>query len=87
MKKVPKGKLITTDTLRKAIAYGKLVEGVDVCKFGKQWVVSMVAMKREYGEPRIYAGRAGKIRSAQKTACPLPYTPVRPPSLWKFKDH
>lgn len=37
-------------TLRKAIAYGKLVDGVDVCKFGKQWVVSMDAMKREYGE-------------------------------------
>ena len=39
-------------TLRKAINYGKLVNGVDVCKFGKQWVVSMSAMKREYGEPR-----------------------------------
>ncbi len=38
-------------TLRKAIAYGKLVNGVDVCKFGKQWVVSIDAMKREYGEP------------------------------------
>ena len=36
-------------TLRKAIAYGKLVNGVDVCKFGKQWVVSIDAMKREYG--------------------------------------
>ena len=30
-------------------AYGKLVDGVDVCKFGKQWVVSMDAMQREYG--------------------------------------
>ena len=39
--------------IRKAITYGKLVEGIDVCKFGKQWVVSMAAMKREYGEPRI----------------------------------
>jgi hypothetical protein len=44
---------LNESTLRKAIAYGKLVEGIDVCKFGKQWVVSMVAMKREYGEPRI----------------------------------
>ena len=44
---------LNESTLRKAIAYGKLVEGVDVCKFGKQWVVSVVAMKREYGEPRI----------------------------------
>ena len=44
---------LNESTLRKAIAYGKLVEGIDVCKFGKQWVVSMVAMKREYGEPKI----------------------------------
>ncbi len=36
-------------TLRKAISYGKLVNGVDVCKFGKQWVVSVDAMNREYG--------------------------------------
>ena len=36
-------------TLRKAVAYGKLVNGVDVCKFGKQWVVSVQAMQREYG--------------------------------------
>ena len=40
-------------TLRKAVSYGKLVNGVDVCKFGKQWVVSMEAMRREYGEPKI----------------------------------
>lgn len=43
---------LNESTLRKAISYGKLVNGVDVCKFGKQWVVSMEAMKREYGEPR-----------------------------------
>ena len=42
---------LNESTLRKAIAYGKLVNGIDVCKFGKQWVVSMEAMKREYGEP------------------------------------
>ena len=42
---------LNESTLRKAIAYGKLVNGVDVCKFGKQWIVSMEAMKREYGEP------------------------------------
>lgn len=42
---------LNESTLRKAITYGKLVNGVDVCKFGKQWVVSMHAMKREYGEP------------------------------------
>ena len=40
---------LNESTLRKAISYGKLVNGVDVCKFGKQWVVSVDAMKREYG--------------------------------------
>ena len=40
---------LNESTLRKAISYGKLVNGVDVCKFGKQWVVSINAMKREYG--------------------------------------
>ena len=44
---------LNESTLRKAITYGKLVDGVDVCKFGKQWVVSMKAMRREYGEPRV----------------------------------
>ena len=42
---------LNESTLRKAISYGKLINGVDVCKFGKQWVVSVDAMKREYGEP------------------------------------
>ncbi len=41
---------LNESTLRKAISYGKLVNGVDVCKFGKQWVVSVEAMNREYGE-------------------------------------
>ena len=40
---------LNESTLRKAITYGKLVNGVDVCKFGKQWVVSVEAMKRDYG--------------------------------------
>ena len=40
---------LNESTLRKAISYGKLVNGVDVCKFGKQWVVSIDAIKREYG--------------------------------------
>ena len=43
---------LNDSTLRKAITYGKLVNGVDVCKFGKQWVISSEAMKREYGEPK-----------------------------------
>lgn len=41
---------LNESTLRKAIAYGKLINGVDVCKFGKQWVVSIDAMRREYGD-------------------------------------
>ena len=41
---------LNESTLRKAISYGKLVNGVDVCKFGKQWVVSIDAMQREYGQ-------------------------------------
>lgn len=40
---------LNESTLRKAISYGKLVNGVDVCKFGKQWVISASAMTREYG--------------------------------------
>lgn len=43
---------LNESTLRKAISYGKLVNGVDACKYGKQWVISTEAMKREYGEPR-----------------------------------
>lgn len=41
---------LNESTLRKAIAYGKLINGIDACKFGKQWVISVEAMKREYGE-------------------------------------
>ena len=43
---------LNESTLRKAIAYGKLVNGVDACKYGKQWVVSAEAMHREYGKPK-----------------------------------
>ena len=43
---------LNESTLRKAIAYGKLKNGVDVCKFGKQWVISAEAMQREYGHGR-----------------------------------
>ena len=43
---------LNESTLRKAIAYGRLVNGIDVCKFGKQWVITIDAMRREYGEPQ-----------------------------------
>ena len=42
---------LSESTLRKAVAYGKIVPGVDARKYGKQWVVSRDAMDREYGEP------------------------------------
>jgi len=40
---------LNESTLRKAIASGRLQKGVDVCKFGKQWVITLKAMEREYG--------------------------------------
>ena len=43
---------LSESALRKAVAYRKLVEGVDVQKFGKQWIVTLDAMRREYGDPR-----------------------------------
>lgn len=42
---------LSESTLRKAVSYGKFVKGIDVCKYGKQWLISLSAMKREYGEP------------------------------------
>ncbi len=44
---------LNESTLRKAISYGKLVNGIDACKYGKQWVISTAAMKREYGSPKL----------------------------------
>lgn len=37
-------------TLRKAVASGKLIEGEDVKKFGKQWVITTDAMEKIYGK-------------------------------------
>ncbi len=42
---------LNESTLRKAIEYGKLQVGADVQKFGKQWVITETAMRREYGLP------------------------------------
>ena len=41
---------LNESTLRKSISYGKLQEGIDVMKYGKQWVITTEAMFREYGE-------------------------------------
>lgn len=40
---------LNESTLRKAASYDKLIDGIDVSKYGKQWVVTMKAMEREYG--------------------------------------
>lgn len=47
---------LNESTLRKAISYGKLKEGIDAQKFGKQWLITENAMLREYGEPKQKAG-------------------------------
>jgi len=44
---------LNESTLRKAVVYGKLKNGIDVQKFGKQWVVLKSAMIREYGKEAI----------------------------------
>lgn len=49
---------LSESALRKAVSYGKIVPGVDARKYGKQWVVTSRAMRREYGEPTD-VGRAG----------------------------
>lgn len=43
---------LNESTLRKAVAYGKLIPDIDCKKFGKQWIVTKTAMIREYGEPK-----------------------------------
>lgn len=39
---------LNESTLRKAVEYGKLVPGIDVCNLGKQWVITHDALEREY---------------------------------------
>ena len=46
---------LNESTLRKAISYGKLKVGFDVCNYGKQWVVTHEAMIREYGIPEPWS--------------------------------
>lgn len=41
---------LNESTLRKAVSYGKFQEGIDIKKFGKQWVITREAMEREYGK-------------------------------------
>ena len=57
---------IDQSTLRKAVANNKLIEGRDCRKFGKQWVVTVDAMIREYG------GRIKWANFAETHRIPLP---------------
>ena len=50
---------IDESTIRKAIAAGRLYEGLDCRKFGKQWVVTVDAMARVFN----------------RTACKYDYMP------------
>lgn len=43
---------LNESTLRKAVSYGKLKNGIDIVKYGKQWIVTKDAMVREYGQPQ-----------------------------------
>lgn len=40
--------MVDSSAIRKAIAAGRLQPGKDCCKFGKQWVVTVDAMAREF---------------------------------------
>lgn len=56
-------------TLRKAVATGKLKAGVDCKKFGKQWVIHVSAMAREYGgfqKLSIYKARLKKAEQERR---------------------
>ena len=44
---------LSESTLRKAVAYGKIVPGVDARKYGKQWIANRDTMMREYGNPCV----------------------------------
>lgn len=40
---------IDDSTLRKAVTSGKIIEGKDAKKFGKQWIITTEAMERIFG--------------------------------------
>ncbi len=43
---------IDDSTLRKAVSNGRLVENIDIKKFGKQWVVTENSMRSIFGETK-----------------------------------
>lgn len=64
---------LSESTLRKAISYGKLISGVDARKYGKQWIVTEVAMRREYGDPVLKAEPFDNEVDATKFASDLSF--------------
>lgn len=42
---------LSESTLRRAVLDKRLTEGVEIRKFGKQWVITREAMERHYGKP------------------------------------
>lgn len=42
---------LNESTLRKAVATGRLIEGIDCKHLGKQWITTIDVMQRLYGEP------------------------------------
>ncbi len=58
---------VDESTLRKAVANGRLKEGHDCRKFGKQWVVTVKAMAREFrGGLSPYSVFLVNLRKARK---------------------
>lgn len=53
---------IDDSTIRKAIEFGRLVDGDDCCKFGKQWVVTWSAMIKVFG----HKYDSGKLRELSR---------------------
>ncbi|MCQ2404030.1 MAG: hypothetical protein MJ202_09930, partial [Lentisphaeria bacterium] len=47
----------------------KLVNGVDACKYGKQWVVTTAAMQREYGQPKTERPSPERMESTPEQEC------------------
>lgn len=40
---------IDESTLRKAVSDGRFVVGIDIMKFGKQWIITLKAMEKHFG--------------------------------------
>lgn len=49
---------VSPDYLRAEIARGKLTEGIDCKKYGKQWVVDIEKFKKKYGN-RLFLKECG----------------------------